>query len=236
MNRAVVTRADSGVQEWIELTHPIMRMYAEKCNADFIVMCGPAPFTVPHHSGKPAHYYRVAKIREMLECYDRILHLDTDMIVNKDTPDIFDVVPENMVGAVREDVGTRRHGRLEQMANIQNFYGDIGWRDQYINEGTFVVSRQHRDIFLPHNNQYWTGWAGSQGHMNYNINKNKFQIFDLGYQWNHMTMFSESWNGTPSRFDSHIIHYAGGGIFEKEKFDQKIDQARSDYGKIYEDK
>ena len=196
-------------------------------------MCGPADFTVPHHSGKPAHYYRVTKLYNMLESYDRILHLDTDMIINKDAPDIFNEVPEHMVGGVREDVGTRYHGRLNQIADIQNYYGDIGWRTQYINEGTFVVSSQHKDIFLPHNDQYWTGWAGSQGHMNYNINKNGFEICNLGYKWNHMTMFSEEWNGSPSRLDSHIIHYAGGGIFEKDKFNSKIEQAIHDYKLIY---
>jgi hypothetical protein len=29
-----------------------------------------------------------------------------------------------------------------------------------------------------------------------------------------MTMFSESWNKSPSRFNSFFIHYAGYGIFE----------------------
>ena len=233
MKRALVTRADSGVSDWMKITHPVMKRYAEKCKADFIVLCAPAPFTVPHHSGTPAHYYRVAHIRDLLGCYDRILHLDTDMIINKNCPDIFDIVPENMIGAVREDVGTRQQDRQAQIIGIQREYGDIGWRDGYINEGTFLVSRQHRDVFLPHNGRYWTGWAGSQSQMSFNIHKFNFEVYDLGYKWNHMTMFSEQWNGQPNRFDSHISHYAGSGVFDG-GVNGKLEQARLDYKRLYE--
>jgi lipopolysaccharide biosynthesis glycosyltransferase len=233
MKRAIVTRADSGVDEWIRLTHPIMRKYAEKCKADFVVMSGPAPFVVSHHSGRPAHYYRVLRIRDLLECYDRILHLDTDMIINKDCPDIFEVVPEDMIGGVREDVGTRQLDRLQQIKYIQHRLGDIGWKDKYINEGTFLVSRQHKDIFLPHRGKYWTGWAGSQSHMSYNIHKFNFNIYDLGYKWNHMTMFSETWNNNADRFKSNIIHYAGNGIFDKRVVKTKFNQAKKDCEVIY---
>ena len=235
MKRAIVTRADSGVNDWIELTHPVMRKYAEKCKADFIVMCGPAPFTVPHHPGQPVqtHYYRVAKIRDMLECYDRILHLDTDMIINKDCPDIFEIVPEDMIGGVNEDVGNRKVARTHLIAAIQQTLGDIGWKSGYINEGTFLVSNQHKDIFLPHEEKYWVGWASSQSHMSFNINKLGFSVYDLGYKWNHMTMFSEPWNDNADRFKSNIIHYAGKGVFEQGTVKDRMEQALKDYEVIY---
>ena len=41
-----------------------------------------------------------------------------------------------------------------------------------------------------------------------------------------MTMFSEEWNGSPDRFDSHIIHYAGAGIFESGIHNKEIQISR----------
>ena len=49
-----------------------------------------------------------------------------------------------------------------------------------------------------------------------------------------MTMFSEPWNGSPDRFDSHIIHYAGQGIFDTGEASDKLEQAKLDYKRLYE--
>lgn len=46
------------------------------------------------------------------------------------------------------------------------------------------------------------------------IHKLGFGVFELPYQWNHTTMFSQAWNGSPDRFKSYIIHYAGAGVFD----------------------
>ena len=48
-----------------------------------------------------------------------------------------------------------------------------------------------------------------------------------------MTMFSEPWNGSPDRFKSYIIHYAGAGIFDA--VPDRITQMKNDYNKIYGD-
>ena len=51
-------------------------------------------------------------------------------------------------------------------------------------------------------------------------------------KWNHMTMFSEPWNGNASRFDSNIIHYAGNGIFEN-KHISRLNQIKEDLNFLY---
>ena len=38
MNLLVTTRADAVCANWVELTHPIIRRYAERIGADFIVL------------------------------------------------------------------------------------------------------------------------------------------------------------------------------------------------------
>jgi lipopolysaccharide biosynthesis glycosyltransferase len=236
--RAIVTRADDGVKDWIELTHPIMRKYAEKCNADFIVLSHAvsSDIILKDGAGLDQSYYRILAIRDLFEKYDRILYLDTDMLINKNCPDLFDIVPEDKIGAVFEDVGSRINDRMGKIRQMQIEWNFIDWRNGYINEGCFLISKKHKDIFLPHNNQYWVGWAGSQSHLSFNINKLKFEVFELSYHWNHMVMFSEPWNKNPDRFESNIIHYAGDGIWEKEIAMDKLEQAKRDYDVIYGNK
>lgn len=232
MKKAIVTRADENVQDWVNLTHPAMKQYSKFCGADFIVLSDPPPFLT--NSGHPA--YSILEVEKVLNDYDRVVHLDTDMIINKGAPNIFDIVPHDHIGIVAEDVGTRKQDRMLEAMKIQHEFGDIGWRENYYNVATMVLSKPHIEIFQPHNGKYWTGWAGEQTHISFNIIKTRAQVLELGYKWNHMTMFSEAWNGSPSRFDSHIIHYAGRGIFEKDKIASRIEQARYDYGKIYGNK
>ena len=188
---------------------------------------------MPKICGTPSNYWRTIRIGELLNVYDRILHLDTDMIVNKNVPNIFDLVPEDKIGGVREDVGSRKGDRIARMADIQNEYGSIDWQEGYINEGFFLVSSMHKEIFMPHRGtELYATWAYTQSHMNYKIKEFNFEIFDVGYKWNHMGMFSEPWNGNPNRFESHIIHYAGRGVFEPGPTN-KLEQAHLDYKRIY---
>jgi len=229
MKRAIVTRADDNVKEWKKLTHPTLKEYSKKCDADFVVISDPAPFLIDDKF----EGFRIIEIYNLFEKYDRILHLDTDTLVNKNCPNLFDVVPENMVGCVIEDVGTRLEHRRYQIMKVQEQFGDIGWKNGLINGGIVMMSKQHRDIFSPHEGEYWKGWAGEQTHMSYNINKYKYEVYELDYRWNHMTMFSEKWNGYANRFDSHIIHYAGQGIFDAELVENKLEQAQLDYEAVY---
>ena len=241
---AVVTRSDEVVQEWAELTHPLFRKYAEKCGAEFLIISGKPPFL--DADNQP--HYRLLMIYKLLEKYDRILHLDTDMIISKNCPNIFEEVPEDMIGSIYEDVGTRISDRRQKIAYIQQLWGDVNWKTGYTNAGTFLLSSQHKDIFKPHGGKFWTAQGTADLHMSYNIHKYNFKVKELDFKWNHMTMFSEEWNNNASRFDSYIIHYAGRGVFNEEDISKealhkhlmdtdrqacKLEQAKLDYKKIY---
>ena len=95
----------------------------------------------------------------------------------------------------------------------------------------FLVSKPHKDIFSKINGEFYTGSGFDDVHLGYNINKNNHPVFELPFIYNHMTMFSEGWNDNASRFDSFIIHYAGGGVFENNYID-KIEQMTSDIAVI----
>ena len=101
----------------------------------------------------------------------------------------------------------------------------------YTNAGTFVVSKQHKNIFTPHNGEYWLDWGSADLHLSYNIHKYGHKIYELDFKWNHMTLFSEPWNNNADRFQSYIIHYAGGGLFDEGMISRKH-QMESDLKKL----
>ena len=127
-------------------------------------------------------------------------------------------------------LGLHRHERIRK---VQNKFGDVGWTEGYINTGVFLVSKPHKKIFEKINGEYWTDRGYDDVHLGYQIHKNNFSIHELPYQFNHMTMFSEPWNGSPSRFDSYIIHYAGAGIFNSNMYNRE-QQIKNDRGVLFE--
>jgi len=233
MKLLVTTRADQVCIDWAELTHPIIRKYAQKNKADFLVLdeavdCKEAVGGI----GNGVYQYRIMKHYDLHEHYDRILHLDTDMLLHPDCPNLFDVVPYDEIGSIYEDVGSRKNQRLRCIRNSQKQFGEIGWTEGYINTGVFVTSKEHRDIYQKINERYFVDWGTDDIHIGYLINKLGYKVKELPYQFNHMTMFSEEWNDNPNRFNSHIIHYAGRGVFDS-GVNNKLEQAYLDYERLY---
>ena len=234
MKLLITTRADNNISDWVELTHPIIRKYADKVKADFLVLdedlnCDEAKSGI----GLGVYQYRIMKHYDLHDEYDRILSFDTDMLLSPNCPNIFDVVPEDHIGTILEDKGTRQPQRVQCINTIQRKYGDIGWKKDYVNTGVFVTSKMHKNIYTKINNEYFTEWGTDDIHIGYLIKKNEYKIKELSYHFNHMTMFSEPWNNNPDRFDSHIIHYAGRGIFEGSSARNKLEQAKLDYERWY---
>jgi lipopolysaccharide biosynthesis glycosyltransferase len=221
----ICTRCDDNIKNQSDITHPFMQDYAEKCGANFMILDHKTDCT--HEEGK--WHYRILILNEVFEVYDRILHIDTDAIITPWAENIFNIVPEHMIGTVYEDVGTRAQSRRECIQRAQKAFGDIGWKEGYINTGFFLTSKSHREIFSKINGRYYEDWGHDDVHLGYQINKHSKDVCELSYKWNHMTMFSESWNGSPDRFKSNVIHYAGSGSFDGLS---KIEQMREDVKKI----
>jgi len=225
MKYLITTRADSKITEMTEITHPILSSYAERCGADFKVLTKDSDCTVGHGRW----HFKILQLNELLDDYDRIICIDSDILIKNSCPNLFDVVPYECVGTNLEDVGSRTSNRRARISAANRIFGDIGWTEGYINTGVFVVSKPHQNIFNKINGGYAEDSVFEGGfddvQLGYLIHKYEHCIHELPYQFNHMTMYSEEWNGNPDRFKSHIIHYAGAGIFDSHS---RIDQIKKD--------
>uniref|UniRef100_A0A6M3XS86 Putative glycosyltransferase n=1 Tax=viral metagenome TaxID=1070528 RepID=A0A6M3XS86_9ZZZZ len=198
----IVTRADDGVRDYTEFTFPYLKKYAEKCDAEFIVIT----------DTKDIHmHYRILQFYELFDDYDRILSLDSDTLVLKSCPDIFKLVPFSKVATIFEDKGSRQADRRERIKKASERFGKIAWYEGYINTGFALFSREHKFIFEPkEEKELYMDLGYDDVYLGYQIFKYGIGIHELSYRFNHMSMFSEDWNMNASRFDSYVIHYAGG--------------------------
>ena len=216
MKRAIFTRADENIKEMTDITHPILKRYVKKCDADFIIS---------KEDDKYHPHYRILQLYDLFKEYDRILCLDSDILILKSCPDIFNLVPVHQIASIYEDKGSRKKDRRNRIQKIQNERKDVGWREGYINSGVILFSRMHRDLFSMKKEDLWMALGYDDVELGFQIHKNKYSIYELPYKFNHMSMFSEEWNNA-SKFESYIIHYAGNGFYRQI---DRTEQIRQDY-------
>ena len=214
MTNLICTRADDGIKQMCEITTPNLKWYARKCGANFKVLSDSRGLH-PH--------WRILFIKELFEQYDRIAVIDSDVLILKSCPSIFDV-PKSHIGSVYEDVGSRMQDRRGRIQKANKRYGNVGWGSGYINTGVCVFSKQHSNIFEYEKDNLYEDLGYDDVYLGWRIHKFNYEVYELPYKWNHMSMFSEG-NG-PSRFDSYIIHYAGNGFH---LMLDRTEQIRQDY-------
>jgi lipopolysaccharide biosynthesis glycosyltransferase len=186
-------------QEIAQLTHPGLSAYARQIGADFISL---------NTSDGAAPYFQKFRIADFLDIYERILFMDSDIVITDHCPDVFALVATDAFGAWFPN--PMIPGRFaDQIARAQAELGDIAWTQNYFNSGVMVVSRAHRPIF--ESAKSYIEFARPQNYfdqtlLNYLVQRNRCPTIDLGFRWNHTAVAEKQ-----DRFQSHFIHYAGGG-------------------------
>lgn len=229
MKKAIVTIAIGRKYEEIAaLTHPTIKNYAERIGADFICRA--------ESDGFP-HWQKFKIVFDLFKQYDRILYVDTDLIIRGDCPDLFEVIPEDKFGVFEEG---RHASRAEYInAGIQMYQMPFDWEGKYYNTGVMVLSRYHREIFkdppesAKHPQRFVLGsmaytFLGEQTYLNIIMQKMETEIEELDYRFNRMTLMDEP-TGEP-RHASYIVHYAGCPNHE-----QMLFLIRQDIGKWKQD-
>lgn len=210
---AIITMAIGKDYERIaKLTYPSIRNYAEKINADFINLEEDCSEIKDPHWKKFCLYKYFQK-------YDRILWLDSDLIIRDDCPNLFEFVPENRIGIFEEGKYISRGEYIKGGIDIYKI--PFEWDGRYFNTGVMVLSKCHARLFTPPSKEikesknFVSGgmiytFLGEQTYLNIRILTDDVfseSIFELNYRFNRMTLMDEI-TGEP-RHTSYIIHYAG---------------------------
>ncbi len=187
-----------GYQTLAALTHPTLRAYAERIGADFQVITTPKVAVTSPHWAK-------FEIAELLEKYERILYFDTDIIVRDDCPNLFDLVPDDCLGAFNEAPFVARSREL--LIDVCRAYGVTldTWDNRYFNSGVLVISRCHQELFIKPAHEECNFYE--QTYFNVKIALLGIKMFELPYQYNRMSCL-DAFTGE-SRLAAYVTHYAG---------------------------
>jgi hypothetical protein len=201
--RAIVTlNIGDKNNKLFSLTRPVLERYARRTGADFIVID-------ERKINRENVDFEKYQVYELLDKYDRVLFLDADIIVAPECPDLFNIVPKECFGAyvLYDDY-------FKDIKECQDKCGDIGWGNGVFNAGVMLVSGQHREAFNPFSPvRYFHKWFLITFEINYKVQALKIKIFDIKYNFNHCskaTICGGTIRKDLSRFNSFIIHYAGG--------------------------
>lgn len=199
MNLVLTISIGSAYEAISKLTHPSFRKYAQNIRAEFLsINQTKITRSTPH--------WEKFQIFDLLNFYERIIFIDTDILIRDDSPNLFDIVPKDRLGAFNEAPFTIRD--REMMIEVCKAYHQKlpEWDGRYYNTGVMVISRCHKYLFqkpeVEFNDCFW-----EQGYLNMTIALKKIDIFELEYRFNRMTCM-DRFTGE-ERFASYFIHYAG---------------------------
>ena len=226
MKKAILTIVSGEKYEKIwEKTQPYFIDYAEKCDAELIVLKGFEGMSLPS-----PHWLKFS-IHELLKKdFDRIAFIDADILIRPDAPNIFDVVPENEFGIFNEGAYTPRNICIYEVLKVYSVQGFRYDGQTYYNTGVMVCSREHRHIFtVPDEVKPLRNSFGEQTFLNMKIMLSGCKIHSLNHKFNRMSIMDRILG--ISRLDSYFIHYAGDGDKLFEKLDRDIEKlsASKDY-------
>lgn len=141
--RAVVTLAIGRVGYW-RWTHRIMRRYAARIGADFVVISE----IKRNYADELGYRLEKFQLAELLDRYERLIFLDGDILLHPRCPDLFAITPPGRLGVFCEG---KYYSRGEVFAEAADFYGVTERYDprEWFNTGMMVISRSHRPLFVP---------------------------------------------------------------------------------------
>lgn len=182
-----------GNRPWIQNTAELLKNYALKVNADFFIESEIDEYLKKNISitnkKRPnilAYATKSFVVWKYLEIYDKVLVIDDTCCISPLTPNIFDVVPNNLIGGVKEPSHNTKCFNFLKEKQVDIEYN----RDNYANSGVIVYPKEARMYFSPGNiikHQYLLGCRyPHQALTYYIIQSNKLDLYRLPYSYNYL--------------------------------------------------
>ena len=205
MNKALVTICSGEFfGRLAEITHPTLKAYAQRIGAEFISLTDADKYRYPT--------FKKLELGPMFERFDRILYVDTDIIIRDDAPDLFELVPPDCLGMMEESrYYDRQLSTLKYMAQVG--FDGTKWDQRYFNAGVLVLSKCHRELLVAAPSA--SAHVDEQNWLNTQIAFRKTKMFPLPHRFNRL-IFMDRLLGE-DRLDAYFLHYAGfSTIFSQE--------------------
>ncbi|MDJ1175404.1 hypothetical protein [Roseofilum capinflatum] len=213
MKKVIVTLAigQSYLERWYRLCYTNWQRYAELQGYDLICINSPLDKYSRGKSRSPCWQKCLILGDKRVKKYDRVVWLDSDILINPNSPCIVEGVPEEKVGAVEmfsslseyfpgsepgkieilQDRAIEFWGWKNTFRSSQEFYAISGLPDQFdkmIQSGVMVLSPQHHQSILEeayYHHEDSVEHGGEMQHLSYEIVKNNC-VHWLDYRFNRL--------------------------------------------------
>lgn len=230
-NKAVVCYYQEKYGDILNVVLKRHSYYAKKCQADFVEVILPDTSQDPQMD-------KFFHISESLEGYEQYLVIDVDILIRKDSPNIFSLVGKNKVGIYNEGatfLSTKHHEpddvtirwyTVNQLVNLCNLpkinhskiYG-MKMPFTYYNSGVVIFGGKNKDLYKGFDDTqkkllyecYSSVQCSEQALVNYCIINKKANVYNLPVCFNQMT-----YNRCSDYLNtSYFSHYAGMSLSDK---------------------
>lgn len=193
-------------RRYAEITFPLIQKYAQKCGADFYAKFQENPRY--NNVGFQKWTYT-----QFFPQYERILHIDADMLVKPSTPNLFSIAPLGSFAAVNEyrfQSPGKESPFVDRFKDIEEFAVKNGKNpvvpNFYANVGLYLFDDNHSSLFS--REEQPLVHFREQTQINYYLNKypSLYPFYELNPSLNFMSLMED--HGL-SRKDAYIVHYAG---------------------------
>jgi len=229
MKNAVVVVA-IGIPELLKINLISFETYCRNTNSDLVIIDKPIYNIISTFNNKQVYpfmgeynYLKFEKnqIYYTLDKYDRVLRLDADVVINPNTPNLFNF-DDRYIYAVREDVNSAQAQRQTEITRIKKDLGDIiRWNEYYFNGGVVLASKQHKEVFNISNINFNLdlGILKEQNVFNWRVRKLNLNIVDLGPNFNYFKgIVPTDFYTDDIRRQAHFIHHTVQGTTNKLNF------------------
>lgn len=208
MNKYVIF-VSSVRQKFFDIVCPSFENYCGKHSLDLIIN---REERVKHNVNirMPGMFERF-QIYNLLDRYERVCYVDSDIYIKSNSPNIFDVVPAKKLGIYCESVDINRDAFIGHMKNHFKLNDDI---KLYYNSGVIVASKIHKSMFsVEQLNKFFkkpdivVGEWPDQDYINYYILRKGMSVYDIGYKFNYL--YNDLKESKLS--EAYFIHFAGIG-------------------------
>ena len=196
---------------------PSQTKYAEDIGAQYYVLQEES-FRKEYPTG---HFNLISAIDHFLESdHERFLYMDVDIIVHKNTPDMFEAFPP---GELYLRYGNTYDLWFDWMSKNQKVLDMTGLQDMfeyYWSSGIILADKPQlqtmRDYWQP---PYVVGqWHGEMGHMNWAIARGGLKPVEMPGRWHYTRGWADGYRGksladgqVDKIQDIYMMHYAGCG-------------------------
>lgn len=204
-------------EDYAEYCIPSQKHYAESIDAEYYVL-GEEVFRPEYPTG---HFNLISAIEHFLKSdHERFLYMDADVIIHKNTPDIFQ---EFEKGELYLRYGNTYDVWYDWMVEKQTQLPMDGLKDlfeYYWSSGIILADRVHLEKMM----EFWKPpyvvgqWGGEMGHMNWAIGKSGLKPVELPARWHFTRIWADGYRGKSLQDaevdkiqDIYMMHYAGCG-------------------------